>query len=506
MTLNLANSSCLAVSLSTDFHNKRNLTGKKSSHSQSFTPRETNAQALIQHILEGKAWAQGYYSKGNRSKASFISSQTLALDFDDGISVDNALDNVFIERYALLIHPTPSSTATAPRTRVIFMLAEAVNCASAWEALQRGLIDHFEAMRPDPNCKDAARMFYGSDLPGAYVNLEARLPIELAGALTQREAAIEMERVVASRNALPPKKQHKKGEGKLFRNLVAEVERCLEVAEAAIGNSGFTTDPIPCPVRFHEHDRTSPAAYWHSEKKIVYCHKCHHTYLVCDIAAALNIGPQLIDSHARNPIIECHQLYISEYDLRPLMTETRTLLIKSPTGSGKTEGLTAIITSRAYDRILVITHRKSLATNLTKRLNQGLKRNRVERHFENYEGLRAPQLRQISHLVICLNSLTKLVALGQQLPPFDLVIMDEIEQQLAHLIGGTFDGEEAVNTYEILCHIVRTADQVVAMDAYAGNDSWEWLASVREKKRLQVWSTPTDSTKADYMYGTILCR
>jgi hypothetical protein len=85
--------------------------------------------------------------------------------------------------------------------------------------------------------------------------------------------------------------------------------------------------------------------------------------------------------------------------------------------------------------------------------------------------------------VICVNSLHKLVQEGKELPQFDLVIMDEIEQQLTHLTGETFNGSEAITTYSILRYIIVKARKVVAMDAYADETSFKWLCSLRGNNR-----------------------
>ncbi len=489
----------LAVSLSPAFYNKQNLSGTKGAFI-SFTSREVTTEEFVQHVLSGKAWAQGYY-RGGRAKENFVSSQTLALDFDDGVSVDSALENPFIRQYAALVHPSPSSTRANPKTRVIFILSEEVDTASAWEAMQSGVIELFAPMNADQSCKDAARMFYGSDVPGAYLNLDARLPIELAGALTCPEAYAEYERRTAIRD-VPKLKRQFNGTGKSFRKLITAVEEHLGVSNSKVGSSGFMLEPIACPMKQHEHDDERPAAYWHGAKKFVYCHKCHCTYLISEIANAKGISVAAAVSSTKSKLIECELPYISEYDLNKCLQETSTLLIKSPTGTGKTEAILQPVSTQPDARILVITHRKTLAASLTTRLNQGLDKRGIDYQFENYDGFVAPQLRQIPRLVICVNSLHKLVKAGVRLPAFDLVIMDEVEQQLTHLTGETFSGAEAITTYNILRHIIRRAGHVIAMDAYVDETSYKWLCSLRgehevtqlvntyrqNKGQLHIWS------------------
>lgn len=157
----------IRVGISRAFHNKENLTGNKSAFGNSFIPTELTLPDFIQHVLSGGAFTPGYFKGRSRNKKTFISSQLLGLDFDQGISVADCAAHPFIKQYAFLIYPTPSSTPELPKTRVLFLLSEPVYEVARWEAMQRGMIQHFADWKPDPACKDAARLFYGSDKSGA---------------------------------------------------------------------------------------------------------------------------------------------------------------------------------------------------------------------------------------------------------------------------------------------------------------------------------------------------
>ncbi len=478
-----SSTSTIALGLSSAFHNKQNLTGRKSAFSFSFTPTPVTLQHLADHILSGKAWTPAGFKTQRRVKAAFQSAQCLVLDFDHQISVQDALAQAFIRQYAAIVHPSASSTPQNPRTRVIFILTEPVDQFEAWEALQRGLLAYFSPLRPDTSCKDAARMYFGSDVPGAYQNLEARLPLEIAGGLTQPEADAEIRAIQAARDV--PARRATPGSGRaVSAKLVHQVERALDIANKPVGQSGFLIEPIACPIHPHDHDQEAPKAYWHPDKHLLYCHKCGKTYLTRQIAAALQLTRpiQPVDAH----ILTCSQRYISDYDLASLMQPKGSLLIQSPMGSGKTEGLIRMILARPGGRVLIIVHRKSLARSYVERLNNALGKVGIERRFESYEGLTARQVRQLSHVVICINSLPKLVELGHLIPAYDLVVLDEIEQQLAHLVGDTFKENEAVMTRKVLHAILDRADYVVGMDAYATNLSYRWLQSIRPKDRLYV--------------------
>lgn len=98
------------------------------------------------------------------------------------------------------------------------------------------------------------------------------------------------------------------------------------------------------------------------------------------------------------------------------------LIIKAPQESGKTHRITELFDGTRL-RVLVVTHRESLARNLAARLG-----------FECYLDYPAHLLRDIPRLVICFDSLQKLLLNGE-LPSYDVLLIDESEQVLEHTTG-----------------------------------------------------------------------
>jgi hypothetical protein len=177
----------IQLNLSEAFHNKENLTGNKSSFGFSFNPATVEPKELVKHIRIGKAFTVGYFSDNRRVESHFVSSQLLALDLDDCPMDMDQLEasSEFIQEYAFMMYPTPSSTAEQPKTRILFMLDEPETSASRWRILQLALMEHFSEVRPDEACKDPARLFYGCETSNYYINYPARLPIALVGGLAQ---------------------------------------------------------------------------------------------------------------------------------------------------------------------------------------------------------------------------------------------------------------------------------------------------------------------------------
>ena len=178
--------------------------------------------------------------------------------------------------------------------------------------------------------------------------------------------------------------------------------------------------------------------------------------------------------------VEVNLRYISEINV-DLLTPYKTIVVKSPIGTGKTRLAARLIEAVEQVeghrlRILVITHRRTLAADLTRRLNIDLE----PQKFECYQDISAEACRRADRLVICLNSLWKVVEVGNELPEYDLILVDEIEQVLAHLTGETFEGEEAINAYMLFSCFMATAGRTLVMDADAGPISQEWFTKWRE--------------------------
>jgi len=520
----------IRLGLSTAFHNKINLLGSKAAFGDSFIPQEVTLKNFVAHVLAGSAWTQGFFKGRNRRKVTFVSAQTLALDLDHNVSVDQALAIPFIRKYAMLVHPSATSGVRDDitgeivyKTRVVFRLSQPVESVDFWETLQRGLLALFDYLKPDPACKDAARLFYGSDKPGAQINYDAVLPIEIAGALTEPEAVAEMEAAFvkrASANHPDPVKNGNGNGGELSAELVAEVERRLGVAGAETNSAGFTA-PMSCPVKQHEHDDTHPAAAWNPQSKFLHCFKCGVDYNTHTVAQALGID--IAAYYARPskrktavPFTEHHQKfdpqkwpfandeqrlqaaagerYIS-VNCPYLSDEAERLppvvVIKSPMGTGKSQLIEQII--KRYEaehdrtpRILVITHRTGLAVNVAERFK-----------FLCYKGLEADLLPIAPELTTCINSLHKLVNKDGSMPTWDIVILEESDQLLAHLTGTTFKDNAAILAHEMLKQVVRQAQWVLALDAHASLLSYDWLKAARGDNN--VWLLENGYQAADLL-------
>lgn len=126
-----------------------------------------------------------------RKSANFLCGQHIGIDFDER-SVDDALLDPFVQRYAGLVYRTPSSTAESPRCRVLFALDVPIYQSANYVAAVTALIWLFGATA-DRKCKDACRFFYGS-LGSMPTRLNNVLPLETVKALIASHRSVEKPR------------------------------------------------------------------------------------------------------------------------------------------------------------------------------------------------------------------------------------------------------------------------------------------------------------------------
>lgn len=149
------------------------------------------------------------------------------------------------------------------------------------------------------------------------------------------------------------------------------------------------------------------------------------------------------------------------------------LVVRAPQETGKTHRLAELLTDSGL-RVLVVTHRESLAKNLALRLR-----------FESYQDYPAYMLRDIPRLVICFDSLQKL-SIGGELPSYDVLVLDESEQVLEHTTGRHI--KRKAQNFGVLDHYLRTAPRIICADADAGRLTAETLKRFSPERRI-TWHT-----------------
>ncbi len=497
--------------LSPYFHNKDNHAPAYRGSNQwafgfSFAPSRVTLPELIDHILSGKAWAQGYFSGMTRNKKNFVSSQTLALDIDNKdavhpVTMADLLADPFIQQYALLVHPSASSTPALPKTRVVFILSEPVEQAGQWEALQRALIAHFDSYKPDAGCKDAARLFYGSNNRhiDPYVSLDAVLPLTVAGALTVDQASADYSAFLATKHRLPARRVELSNANSLLEQIALKrMNKQLDRVAAAMGTSELHSTLVSAATILYA---MAYAGNWPGVDEST-----------VDRALASILGPKLKDKQRAledakrygqsSPIyfelptksagrttktpIQARVLpvdlptfkanktvnlrYISDVDGLLLLGYTG-IVVKSGIDTGKTELALRVIereTQRKPDlRVLVITHRQALVANIAKRYGYMT--------YKDFQGDNRSLITAAPQMVITYDSLYRLSADT----PYDIVVIDEVDQIHQHLDGDTMRGGQPARAYQRLVELAGAPGLLVVMDAHASEITCEWVEALK---------------------------
>lgn len=155
-------------------------------------------------------------------------------------------------------------------------------------------------------------------------------------------------------------------------------------------------------------------------------------------------------------------------------------LIKSGVGTGKTQALLKY--SKIAESFLYISHLQSLTTDAAIRLV-----------LDSYKEVDNSQMHHRPHLAICVNSLGKLAYNQMQVPNYEYVVIDEIEQLLQRLTTA-FKGKKMV--IRLLKIILMQAKRIVLLDAHLGKRTKRFI------KNLLGKDIPINEITHDYKVGT----
>lgn len=125
-----------------------------------FENKELEPIGIVEAVYGGHAYTT--WHNGRRKLENFVLAQHVAIDMDTGDERSDRstlLANPWVRSYACVIHPTPSSTTEAPRSRVIFALDQPVTNADNYRKLAEFMVSQFDGA--DSACVDASRFFYG---------------------------------------------------------------------------------------------------------------------------------------------------------------------------------------------------------------------------------------------------------------------------------------------------------------------------------------------------------
>jgi hypothetical protein len=138
----------------------------------------------------------------NRKEANFESRQLLMVDIDDGMEIQDLMQDTFYSAYGSGFYATPSFSVEKHKFRICFVLENAENDANRLRKINRGLLHVYK--QADVSCKDPTRLFYGNPDCVLRQITDKTLPTDVADYLISIIDAEEAEQALVALNTPKP--------------------------------------------------------------------------------------------------------------------------------------------------------------------------------------------------------------------------------------------------------------------------------------------------------------
>lgn len=179
---------------------------QKTSYAGAFIPSHLTMAGLAEHISKGHPWMPGLINaRDRRWQQNVLGCEVVAIDIDDGLTIEQALEHPYVQAHAGLIIETSSSKPDHHKFRIVFRLPGHIQ---GWEGVRlafRYLVDGIFSAA-DPACKDASRFFFGGlGRTARLLNEEARLPeaflIDAEAWQAEKDAEYQKQAIAAQERA-----------------------------------------------------------------------------------------------------------------------------------------------------------------------------------------------------------------------------------------------------------------------------------------------------------------
>jgi hypothetical protein len=364
---------------------EKNEAGNASLFATGWRNQEVTIEEFTAAIQRGEAYCAQL--KGPRKASNFLACNISSVDIDHGLTIEQALANLFIRRHAHIIYTTGRHTQEAHRFRIVFVLPETIVSAQRMRSINRGLT---RRLGGDMAATDAARISYGNRAAkvhhiGGSIDPELLRELIADAALPENTALPERE-IVSSRS---------------FVTLALDQElRLADGGHISLRDASVTTR-VHCPVHPDENASAFVLQNRHGEAG-VYCSACSKTYWpgkqprdtydpddFVDTARAIAAATELtsptdagwsIHSFLGDERLANRRVHIVQGQAAPNELPPGITLVRSDKGTGKTEAMKRL--SRGVKSVLLIGHRRTLIRGSCKRLGLAcyLDKNRTQAH------------------------------------------------------------------------------------------------------------------------------
>jgi len=463
---------------------------------------------LLDVIKSGMAYSV-WFRDGIRKTENFVGSNLVSIDVDGGNQIDNAIAHEFSQKHLTALYTTCSHTEQEHRFRLMFRLERVIESSADYRNILRALQIMYSG---DRAAAEPARLFYGND-QAQVQDWDRFIPNDVIDHLMKLNLEPEWDN-----------KNHQQDRASSRSEAKIPLELMLRTSKGQQVRFGDVTvkTSIYCP---HHHDQTASAFVGlnNNGSRFIHCVACQTTWFqvnplfdfepeikldfvetlravksmsqqeLQDKLSMLPVDVKASDVHEAN-IVFMNQKHVAIESIQPGLT-----LIKSPKGSGKTHSLTSVIRNiyfrnygitldefeTEYDdegpppawetgkTVLLVGHRQALIRSMCQRLDLNCYLDEKTRSM----GVGHRDFRK--RFGVCLDSIKKVTGFESPIRSYDLVIIDEVEQVLAHLMAST--SRDGSGFLETLGRIVGSAESVIAMDADLGWTSFLTLNSMRNK-------------------------
>ncbi|ESZ20040.1 plasmid replication protein, CyRepA1 family [Mesorhizobium sp. L2C084A000] len=433
-----------------------------------FEPLQLDVKALLGNILCGYAYCAEL--RGPRSTSNFKASDILSIDIDDGMTLDEAVEDPFFAAYATFIYTTASHTEANHRFRIGFALERTIEDAKEMRAATRSLILKFSS---DGSASDPARIFFGNR-KAELLYFDRGIPAAVLDDLIAQgtgagQSDNEFDRLASTRSKLA-----------IFNNQIIMNSKGI----SGVLDDFKRSEALFCP--FHKDRHPSAFVIQNQQgQKGIRCSACVQSFWstgyndqydfysfekAANATNQIKIPPADIDHFfPSQDAAECLSAaaitFIERERLESVPFLAGATFVRSPKGSGKTHMLANLV-QEEQGRFLLIGHRRTLIRSMCTWLG-------LNCYLDDED--EQPGGRQ-DRYGICLDSLMKI----KTNKPYDYILIDESEQVLAHFLSSTMK-EKRLPVLRRLMHLVSDAKRVVALDADLSWNTFRRICEWRKK-------------------------
>jgi hypothetical protein len=472
----------IAIHSKINFKPESSDTNSFASLAEDFSNFDLSIDEIANHIGLGHSFCAQH--NGRRKRKNFIASNIAAVDMDGGMTIKEALENVYVKNNAGIVYPTWNNTPTHNRFRIVFFFERTITNIEMMENLYTGLIRKFGG---DGACKDACRIFYGNKkektlVLGNVLSNELLDELIMLGA-EKRQRAEQGESESIKAGISTTRAERHLVLDQMVETISGSIETVANLKKGTV---------VRCP--FHI-DKTPSAFITESRSgtKGIHCSKCTKTFWPQSISfkefQSYDFNKMDSDLHAiefskdpysyldGNAPLEFFNddgrvvLPGSARRLTDIKVVPGITLVRSPKDTGKTHKLAQAFQACKAEglSVLLIGHRQSLISSIAKRIGLDCYLDR-----KDSDGNPIPVS---SHYAICLDSIPRLLDL--RMHHFDVIIIDESEQVFSHLTSDTLRKQRR-DCFLKMERLLKKARTVIACDADLGYLTLSAIASARD--------------------------